>query len=247
MKSLKIILRTCTAVKNVGSSQRPFNLDKKTIILKCLKSLLECCSQLKRRNITLEIVDDSSGANFINLMKRILSKYKITYNIHLKNFKNNGKSMEYCYNLAERSKADLIYFLEDDYFHLKHSILAILDAYESKLLFTDNFAIFPTDYPRLYHNIEPSLIFIGKYCHWRSTPYTTGTFVIPKKLFLKYKELFYKFARFNRFKHGGEKETINILWKKKIPCISPIPSLTAHLHKTSIPPLIDWKKELKID
>ena len=35
------------------------------------------------------------------------------------------------------------------------------------------------------------------------------------------------------------------LWENYIPCISPLPSLTAHLHKTSLSPLIDWEKEIQ--
>lgn len=243
MKTLNIFLRTCEGVKTVGSSERPFNLNKQIIILKCLKSLLESCKGFEKR-IRLDIVDDSSSEKFIEKMDAILKTYKINYQIHRTNFKNNGLSMEYAYNIAEESKYDLFYFLEDDYFHLKNELASILDAYDSKIIFSNNFAIYPVDYPRLYNKISPSLIFIGKYNHWRSTDKTTWTLIIPKKLFFEYKKTFYSMANFNKTKHGGEKETLNSLWKKEIPCISPLPSLAAHLHKTSLPYLIDWKNEI---
>jgi hypothetical protein len=244
MKKMKIIFRSCVVVETMGPSPRPFGLDKQTITLKCLKSLLESCSPFSKR-ISIDIVDDSSGKEAIDSMKNLLKRYKIKSKIHSLNVGNNGKSLEYSYGLAEKSREDLIYFCEDDYFHLKEAIRAILDAYDSKVVCTSNFAVFPCDYPREYVNIFPTYIFLGKICHWRGVIHSTGTFVVTKALFRKFKKTFYALAEFNIDGRGGEKETVNKLWERDVPLIAPIKSLAAHLHKTSLPPLVDWKKEIE--
>jgi len=244
MKTLKIFFRTCAAVETLGSS-RPYGLRKEEITLKCLKSLLESSKGFEKR-ISLDIVDDSSPKDSLNKIEKVLKGYKIKWKIHTLSWKNNGMSLESTYRLAEKAKEDLIYFCEDDYFHLKEAIPSILNAYDSKIIFTDSFAIFPCDYPKHYREVAPTLVFLGKYNYWRSIAQTTGTFVVPMKLFKRYKKSFYALAEFNKNDHGGEKETINKLWEKEIPCILPMKTLTCHLHTTSLSPFVDWEKEIKL-
>jgi len=245
MKSLKIIFRSCAVVKSLNPQiTRPFGLDKETIILKCLKSLLESCAVTKNR-ISIDIIDDSSEDKFVKKIRCLLSDYSFKYKIHRLKFKNNGKSLEYCFRLAEKVKEDIIYFCEDDYIHLKEAISYILDAYNSKIIGTSEFGVHPTDYPKYYIDIFPAYIFISQYCHWRSIICTTGTFFITKKLFQKFKHYLYALADFNKKDLGGEEKTINKIWKE-VPCIAPIESLAAHLdNNASLPPFVNWKKVLK--
>lgn len=245
MKNMNIILRTCAVINKAskGEGNRPFNLSKEQIILKSLKSILESSKGFENR-IFIDVVDDSSPKKFREKLRKIMDNYKFRFKIHEIFVKNNGKSLEYCYNLAEKSKQDIIYFCEDDYFHLKNSFPSIFDAYDRKIIGNSNFCIYPTNYPDRYISLEPSYIFLGRYNHWRSILSTTGTFIIPKKIFLKYKKNFYEFARFNISSTGGEKQFINKIWEK-VPCIAPIESFAAHLNKDTFPPLINWEKEIK--
>jgi len=247
MKTLNIIFRSCANVKKASKgSNRPFNLEKEEIILKCLKSILESSKGFEKR-IYLDIVDDSSPELFRNKIIKLLKKYKLNFNFHRINVKNNGKSMEYCYKLAEHSKQDIIYFCEDDYFHLKVSISSIFNAYDTKIIGNSKFAIHPTDYLDRYIHLEPSYIFAGKFNHYRSILSTTGTFIIPKKIYLKYKQFCYNFAKFNIKSTGGEEITINKIWNNvgRIPLIAPIESYAAHLNEDTLPPYINWKKEIE--
>lgn len=245
MKSLRIIFRTC-AVVNIShtANKRPFNLQKDVLILKCLKSLLESCSKTKNK-IVFDIVDDSSGVEFIKKVENLLKKYRFMFKIHRINFKNMGLSLKYGYNLAEKAKEDIIYFCEDDYFHLRDSIPAILEAYETSLIGTSDFGAFLEDSTVIYGRIYPSYIFLGKRQHWRSIAGTPGTFFITRERYLKYKKYCYKFAEFNsdkRMEIGGEDVSLGHIWKE-VPCIAPIPSLVAHLSNEEIlPRFIDWKK-----
>lgn len=243
MYAMNIIFRSCANVKKTSKgSDRPFNLKKEEIILKSLKSILESAKGFEKR-IYLEIVDDSSPEEFRFKLIKLLKRYKFKYNFHKINVKNNGKSMEFCYNLANTIKQDLIYFCEDDYFHLKHAIPSILDAYDKKIIGNNNFCIHPTDYPDRYIHLEPAYIFLNNYNHWRSILNTTGTFVIPTRTFKKYKNFCYNFAKFNTTSTGGEEKTINKIWER-IPLIAPIESLAVHLNQDTLPPFIDWKKEI---
>ena len=246
MKSLRIILRTCAVVKTLSSTaDRPFGLDKQTMILASLRSLIESCSSAKGVKIRLDIVDDSSPLEFRAKMKSILDSSGLIYELHKIEARNNGKSLAYCYDLASGSKADVIYFCEDDYLHLPDEVPFIVRAYNEKIIGSDKFVIHPTDYPDRYVRVYPSYIFLSSDCHWRSVQHTTGTFYIPTSIFKKYKNLYYKFAEINSGKiGGGEDATINKVYQS-VPCLSPIPSLAAHLNDDTLPPFIDWKSEVK--
>lgn len=249
MKSLNIIFRSCAVVSALSIGKRPFNIDKRSLILKSLKSLLDSSSRSKAR-ITIDIIDDASEEEFIENMERILKKYRFKYKIHKLNFKNNGKSLEYCYNVASKSKSEIIYFCEDDYIHLDDAIPFIMEAYEEKIIGSSNFGVHPADDPKKYVFLYPSYLFAGRNCHWRSITDTTGTFFLPKKIFDKYRTIINELAEYNIKGLGGEVETIGKMWKE-IPCISPIKSLAAHFdNENTLPPFINWKRiidNIKID
>ncbi|MCL5730043.1 MAG: hypothetical protein M1165_00550 [Candidatus Pacearchaeota archaeon] len=244
MLTMRIFLRTYVGSKKASatSGSRPFRLSKEDITLKCLKSVLISAEPFANR-VFLEIIDDSGTREFLERMENLIKKYSIKFRINHFDALGNGGSMEQCYHFAEKSKEDLFYFLEDDYFHRQISFSSIFDAYDKKIIGTDKFAIHPTDYPDRYVHLEPSYIFLGKYNHWRSILSTTWTFVIPKVFFIKHKDVFYGLANFNKSSTGGEDKTVNNLWKI-FPCISPVESLAAHLNTDTLPPLVDWEKEL---
>ena len=246
MKSLNIILRTCAVVKILSkTSKRPFGLDKEVLILKSLKSLLESCSHAYNDcKMFLDVVDDSSSEEFRAKMISILNRFSIPYKVHNIQEKNNGRSMKYCYDLALKSKSEIIYFCEDDYLHLKNEIPFVMRAYSGKVVGSSKFVVHPTDYPDRYVKVYPAYIFLSKDCHWRSISHTTGTFFIPKNVFVKYKQLYYKFAEINSGKvGGGEDITVNKVYEE-VPCLSPIPSLAAHMNDDTLPPFVDWAEEL---
>ncbi len=243
MQTMNIIFRSCTKVnKTSAGGSRPFKMSKEEIILKSLKSILESSKDFKKR-IYLDIVDDSSDEKFRVKMIKMIKKFNFNFEFHRINVKNNGKSMNYCFKLAKESKHNLLYFCEDDYFHLKIAIPAIFDAYDKKIIGSNKFCIHPTDYPDRYIHLEPAYIFLGEYNHWRSILSTTGTFIIPKKIFLRYQKYCFDFARFNTLSTGGEESTINNIWKE-IPCIAPLESFATHLNTTTLSPFVKWKNEL---
>lgn len=242
MVSLHILFRSCAVVKTLSkTSKRPFGLDKPTMILKSLKSLLSSCSKSKDK-IFLEIVDDSSPEEFRDKMRDMLKNSKVSCKFHPMNFRNNGKSLKYCYDLASKSKSDIIYFCEDDYIHFESEIKFVLDAYKEKIVGSNQFCVHPTDYPDRYKRLYPSYVFLSSSIHWRSIAHTTGTLYVPKKVFDRFSKNFFTFADMNSGSiGGGEDKTLNKIFDE-VPCISPIPSLAAHLNDDTLPSLVDWKK-----
>jgi hypothetical protein len=113
-----------------------------------------------------------------------------------------------------------------------------MEVYEDSTPGTNQFAVYPSDYPERYEKLYKSYIFLGRNRHWRSVGHTTGNIFITKPLFHKYRKIFDDFAvTFN------EGTTINAIWAE-VPAISPIPSLSAHLNDETMPSFIDWEKLL---
>ena len=242
MRSLRIFFRCCLPVESLNKNiDRPFGLKKRDLILKSLKSLLESCSEVKNK-IKFNIIDDSSGEEFIKELERLMNNYPFEYKIHKNKFKNNGLSLKETFKLAEKAKEDIFYFCEDDYIHLKETIPEIITLYEEKPFNKKYFGVFPADDPGRYIYVQPTYLFLGKNRYWRTTINTTCTFFINKKIFHKFKENFFGLAEFNIKGWGGENEYLVPLWKK-IPCFVPVNSLTAHIEtKDTLPLFIDWKK-----
>lgn len=74
------------------------------------------------------------------------------------------------------ARDELVYIVEDDYIHKKDWKRAIYDGFNST----------PCDYLTLYDHPDKykdypdlkSRIYVGKVCHWRTTPSTTNTFAV---------------------------------------------------------------------
>jgi len=241
---MKIIFRSCALIEQLSPlTRRPFDLKKEDVSLISFVSLLESCKETENK-IDIEIVDDSSPDAHIKKLEKVIDNYK-NNNIKIKlnrfYFKNNGKSLEQSYFIAEKTNEKIIYFCEDDYIHLKPAIKDILEVYENKPFKLQDFSVFPCDYPTFYENYYPSFIFVSKSRHWRSIKNTTGTFFTTKKIFNKYKEYFFAFAEYNKDGRGGEEYTLNRIWEKS-PLISPIETLATHFHTATLSPFIDWYK-----
>jgi len=234
---LKIFIRTCSNVSRL--SLRAFKFQsQEELIIECLSSLFKSCSLVKDR-VIINIIDDSSPKEFRDKLRELLTKFNLNGKVIEISKGSYGGNYCFCLDLLEKSKEKLFLLTEDDYLYVENAIPYILEAYDNGIIGTDEFAIHPSDYIDRYEKIYPSFIFLGKNCHWRSIAESTGTFVITKKIFNKYKDLFYL--------HGQnvmEESSLNKIWQK-VPLISPIPSLAGHLNYDTLPPFIDWEKILE--
>ena len=245
IKSLKIILRTCTSELIMDQNKRRiFDKEKNEYTFKSLisliKSIQHASKNLNNINFELIVTDTNSPENDIKKIKEILSKSNIKNNfisVDLNRFKkkiNSGYSnaklsnMANFYNsliIAKNENADLIYFVEDDYLHTLGAITEMIYSYEKFYsIFSSEVVLLPADYPYLYTKDENTRIYLGEKIHWRLVSESLVTFMASKSLIEK---------------NFSDLERMGIEWidpwekplhkiYKTTPCLSPIPSLAVH-------------------
>jgi hypothetical protein len=101
--------------------------------------------------------------------------------------------------------------------------------------------VHPSDYPDRYQpsRREPSLIFHGVSGHWRQVRSMTLTFLCEAASVRALKPLFYQATE-----SANDIALSKALFEGPQPkalCLSPLPSLTAHLHESVMPAGIDWE------
>jgi len=263
IKSLRIILRTCTSELIMDQNKkRLFDEKKSEYTFRSLNSLLNSIIIAKKKFSAIDfeviVTDTNSHKEDLDTIRNILSKYNIKnklIEIDLNNFKDkiignfspakfaNMANLYTSLNLVKNENFDLIYFVEDDYIHTKNSILEMLFSYEkfSSILKSDVFLL-PSDYPYLYTANNSTKIFLGEQKHWRLVDESLVTFMTSKSIIIKFFANFMKMA--TKWEDPWEKPLHNIY--KDIPCLSPIPSLAIHCANINsaygLPPNFQWKE-----
>ena len=263
VRSIKILLRTCTAELIMDQNKRRlFDREKNEYTLRTLKSLIRSIQHAKKEfgNVQFELVitDTNSEEKDIVKMRQLLEESNLNHRlliVDIKSFENKIKTgyskakfsnMANFYNsllMAKNEENDLIYFVEDDYIHSLNTISEMIYAYEKFCtLFDKEIVLLPSDYPYLYTKDENTKIYLGEKNHWRLVSESLVTFMTSKKLILE---------NFNKLERMGI-EWIDP-WEKPLheiynehPCFSPIPSLAYHCANVNsvfgVSPNIDLKK-----
>ena len=268
VKSLTIILRTCSSVNMLTQSKkRLFDLEKSEYTLRSLNSIIKSINYTKDlfKNIDLEliIVDHNSEKSVVNKIKSIISNqfFKSRFiPLKIEDLKKNidpinEKKEQVIFNqisnmcniyqsllLAKESK-DLVYFVEDDYIHSSEALKEMILTYEKLASMLKNELILcPADYPYLYSEIENTKVFLGDKRHWRTVKETLCTFLMSKEMILKY---WNELASMCKFEHYPFEKPLHDIYEKEH-CLTPIPSLAVHLTNINsvfgLSPNIDWKK-----
>ncbi|MDA7828997.1 glycosyltransferase family 2 protein [bacterium] len=262
VKSLKILLRTCTSELIMDQNKRRiFDKEKNQYTFKTLITIIKSINYASKnfKNISFELIvtDTNSNEDDIKKIKEILSKSNINHkfiSISLEDFKDKitpgyskakFSNMANFYNsllIAKNEKADLIYFVEDDYLHTQGAITEMIYSYEKFYsVFSSEVILLPADYPYLYSKDDNTKIYLGEKVHWRLVSESLVTFMTSKDLVDKY---------FNDLERMGI-EWVDP-WEKPLHkiyetnhCLSPIPSLAVHCANINsvfgISPFIDLK------
>ena len=268
VKSLTIILRTCSSVHMLTQSKkRIFEKNKSEYTLRSLNSLIRSINHNKNIfdyiNLDLIIVDHNSTPDVIDKMKLLLSTQFFKHEIiplNLNNFikdinpinekkekvtLNQMSNMSNIYQSLLLSKKcdDLVYFVEDDYIHSVESLKEMILTYEKlSSLLQNELILCPTDYPYLYTNTNDSKIFLGDKKHWRTIKETLCTFLTSKIIIDRYWE---KLDKWCKFEHYPFEKPLHEIYEKEY-CLSPIPSLAMHCTNVTslfgLSPNYNWKK-----
>ena len=268
IRSLDIILRTCTSVNMLSQSKkRVFKSTKKNYSLKTLKSIINSINNnkkiFKKIKVKIIIIDHNSDKKVIEKFKKILKKQffkseilNLNINFYKKKIKkinqqgkkvtdnqiSNMSNINQSLNIAKKCD-DLVYLVEDDYLHKKEAIEEMILSYEriSSQIGKD-LIMCPADYPYLYNKLENSKIILGNNCHWRSIKESLCTFLTSKKIINKH---FKKFISACEFEHYPFEKPFHDIYKKEL-CISPMPALAVHFTNINsiygLSPLIDYEK-----
>ncbi len=267
IKSLDIILRTCTSVNMLSQSKkRVFDNPKSIYTLTSLNSVINSINYNKKIfdniKLRLTIIDHNSEYEIKTKIKNILSRQTFDTNFldldiskyekliskinqqgktvtdnQISNMSNIHQSLDLAKNCE-----DLIYFVEDDYIHKPESIEEMIFAYERiSSQVSRELILCPSDYPYLYNNINNTQILLGNKYHWRSVGETLCTFLTSKKIINEYWE---KFTSACKIEHYPFEKPFHNIYEKEM-CLSPIPSLVVHFTNINsvygLSPFINYK------
>lgn len=171
-----------------------------------------------------------------------------------------GEAQSFIFALQEAAKCasgDLIYFVEDDYIHLREALLKLVECYkevpcEYITLFDD-----PLRY-KLSDDVPPDLplpqdtLYVSTTHHWRTIESTTLTFAGKARIIKEDAEIFsqHVLRRAHDKRYIADRESWRQLQglgsfsatspKRKL--VGAIPSLAAHCEVTALSPTIDWNR-----
>ena len=266
--NLHIVLRTHDGKNIHGKRKRYIPVSKKELVIRCVSSLVNSANKATNHTITFTILDDHSSEDLILSLRKIFSQSIHSWNlIRLEENGYNYSALKQ-FELCKKSNSDLIYSVEDDYLHSPTAIIEMIDAYKNlkRKYKLNEVCIFPFDTPQEYDfNVnEKFLITREKYRHWKSSIWTTQTFMTSPKVLQNHWKHFERLAKEfkvvpRHLKHEidwndivWEETTIGNVWKNYVPVFHPIPSLALHVQfEKERDPYINhiewWNKYSKIE
>ena len=268
VKSLDIILKTCTSVNLVTQSKkRIFNEEKSEYSIRTIKSLINSLQFnrdiFSKINVKILLIDHNSREKDLLIFNKLLKESSLKFeviNLNVSKFpqiktlnKDNSNiesnmrstmaSILTSFKFAKENSEDLIYFVEDDYVHKKESLGEMILAYE-KIASQTKKELFlcPVDYPYLYKKTSDTNILIGNKYHWRTVNETLLTFMTSKQLVIKHWDKLLLMAE----NESSPFETLlHEIYEEEI-CLTPIPSLAMHCSNVNssfgLSPNINWEK-----
>ena len=267
--SLTVIFRSCTSINMLTQSKkRLFDRDKSEYTFRSLNSIVVSLNQAKKNfpeiKFDIVVIDHNSDKKDLDQIKKQLNKSNIknsviSLNVNdflgninkinekkenvTKNQLSNMSNIHQSLLVAKDHCNDLVYFVEDDYLHVKNAFDEMLSAYErlsSQL--NKELILCPADYPYLYTQANPTNLFLGKSKHWRKVDESLCTFLTSKIMIKKYWD---KLISMCQFEHYPFEKPLHEIYKSEY-CLSPIPSISIHLTNINsifgLSPNIDWKK-----
>jgi len=197
---------------------------------KCFVNLL---STIEGENIDLHLIMDGEiESNFIN-------QYKDKFILHQIKAGNDQSSFYQTWQIVKETKIedqDLIYFLENDYLHLKGWVNKVKELFKTYRLphYVSLYDHNDKYFLSMYENLV-SKIFTTETHHWRTTPSTCGSFIVNKNIFnLDYDVHTTTFGDHDKFLSLGQEKNRLI--------ITPIPGLSTHCMEGLMSPTINWQK-----
>lgn len=228
MIDIDIILRACD--ENKSSRCRRGDMEKPVVLRQGVYSLQHSMARAEENEINCQIhvvADNLSDESY-----RVIEDIDPVW-VSDRKFGNDASLREAFGRASEIASegTDVIYMVEDDYYHFFPAITEIAHSVAD-----DGRCVHPTDYPDYYQRTMDKkglyLIELGHRIHWRECLSTTFTFAARPELFTKHHDLLLQTC------NGADDNMLSSVLKEKESLWSPIPTLAAHLHERTIPPLL---------
>jgi hypothetical protein len=214
-------------VEGKGNKLRPEWFDYEN----CFTNLLNTIKN--KDNIILNIVMDGKIDN--NWIK----KYKEFYN----SYEFDGGNIEIItksiYKIIKEYKCDdndLIYILENDYLHVDGWDKKVIELYQTfdGLNYISLYDHNDKYFLQQYDDLASKIITTNSH-HWRTTPSTCGSYIVPKHIFDDDYEIQTTII-------GDHIKHVYLNEHKERFILTPIPGLSTHCMETLLSPTIDWKQ-----
>lgn len=256
---LDIYLQTHSDISMHGSN-RYVNAPKSEVMLRCAQSLVNSINAAEG-DITLTVLDDHSAPEYVETLKRIITKCKYPTTFLALEGRGYNASAHASFSRGRDFGREAVYFVEDDYLHASSAIQEMIDAYQ---LFKNNLggrevALHPYDDTKNYWSSvnevtwkrgyvdELTRVVYGTKRHWRTNTHTTNTCWLSVDLVKKNWKLFEDLALYSSTPYGQENNiyegtTINKIWREQAVLFTPIPSLALHVHlEEQRDPYLNWQ------
>jgi hypothetical protein len=246
---LLVVLQSHSKGNRDDRHQRYCNAPKIEVSSRCIFSLIDSLNYAQKNypdyEIELQIFDDHSSQEFLNILQRMINIAKFKINLtHLETY-GIMPSILQCYKYGKEHGKDWVYFVQDDFLHEQNSIELMIHAINQ---FSCNLgmpaSIFPFNKPAEYHDPENTAvkcnIVVGKDRYWRTNIHPAVTLMTHISIINQNWDLFYKMGT-SEVSEKMEMESIcRIYYERGYYCFTPIPSLTLHMQT-------EWDKDFFID
>jgi hypothetical protein len=192
-------------------------------------------------------------------MRRLLEHHDIPHELKLIDYnpmrgENVKKASRFTLSIALEliktfDSSDIVYLVEDDYFHFEDSIGKMIDSYRYfDDLFTEMVGIFPQDFNQLYYDkLNPfnstyngsnkgprSLcqVYPGLDRYFRTSWFSQESFLLSKRLFDEFEDDFMNLLRIGYSEGEWEGSTISKVWENRsVKLLMPLSSFVIHVSR----------------
>jgi hypothetical protein len=231
MRPIKIFVRHCNISKNSIGKNRPEWFSREGCWIN-LKNTIDSAT-----NITVLFDGKPDDTHFLKNETDI----NIVYKTGGSDAHASLNLLQYVQNL-NIDDDDIIYFLEDDFLHIKGWTNILREGFE----------YISADYITLYDHYDKytlnmyeelqSKILVTPSIHWRTTPSTTNTYAMLGSTFKKHYDIHVSFCNLDKgITHDHDK--FLKLWSIGSNLISCIPGYSTHCDDF-LSPIINWKTQI---
>jgi len=217
-------------------------LQKPEVATRCLRSLLRSSDRVLSGaiKVRVHVVDDASPQGVVDEWMREAKRHRVAVEWTRMDGRSGASSFSTAVEIAATSRADLVYFVEDDYLHYPEALECMMSSYAQLRALSPDHIVAMTSYdcPDRYSRPRyPSTIEFAGGRYWRTVRHTTGTFMVAATTLARNPAVYQEFGEYGRRPDVCEDTTLNTVYKQ-VPCFSPIPSLAIHLQYEDTLPLV---------